>query len=146
MFYWCLIKWYIITILAWPSWHCSIIASRTRPKLKVEMRNKNVWTIQTKPMKLCIQWKNVERKQKFQRASLCLRYPCQLWGYFLIYWGPMTHTHFVQTAEPSRVAVRLPSPQSIGLQWSANTQTPVIPPLCSLCAVRSPHPSFPLSL
>lgn len=37
------------------------------------------------------------------------------WRYFLIYTGPITHTHFVQTAEPSRVAVRQPSPQRTGL-------------------------------
>lgn len=33
----------------------------------------------------------------------------------MIYTGPITHTHFVQTAEPSRVAVRQPSPQRTSL-------------------------------
>lgn len=38
-----------------------------------------------------------------------------VWRYFMIYSGPDTHTHFVQTAEHSRVAVRRPSPQRTSL-------------------------------
>lgn len=63
-----------------------------------------------------------------------------MWRYSLVYTGPITPTHFVQSAEPSRVAVRQPSPQRTSLAViSKYTHTPLIPPPWSLSTV-----SFPL--
>ncbi len=55
-------------------------------------------------------------KEQQQRAKPVVPSPISgVWRYFMIYTGPITHTHFVQTAEPSRVAVRQPSPQRTSL-------------------------------
>lgn len=80
---------------------------------------------------------------KLQRVPISSRQRSGLWRYFLIYTGPITHTHFVQIAEPSRVTVRQPSPQRTSLAViSKYTQTTLIPPLRSLCTVSLSPPPF----
>lgn len=49
----------------------------------------------------CVKWRPYCSKSIFWSVEF----------FFLICTGSITHTHFVQTAEPSRVAVRQPSPQ-----------------------------------
>lgn len=61
-----------------------------------------------------------------------------VWGYFLIHRSPITHTHFVQTAEPSRVAVRQPSPQRTGLavisKYTQHSNPTAMQPVRGQCA------------
>lgn len=76
-------------------------------------------------------------------VSIYSRQLSGLWRYFLINTQPITHTHFVQIAEPSKVAVRQPSPQRTSLAViSKYAQTPLIPPLRSLCTVSLFSPIF----
>ena len=70
---------------------------------------------------------------KKKRGSGYPRQLAGLWRYFLISIGSLSHNHFVQTAEPSRVAVGQPSLQRTSLAGiSKYTQTALIPPLHSL--------------
>ncbi len=83
-------------------------------------------------MQVC-KWHRSVYKVTQNGQSIVPRPVSGVWRYFLICTSPITHTHFVQTAEPSRVAVRLPSPQRTSLAViSKYTQTTLIPPPCSL--------------